>query len=274
MKKIKALVTSGGTSEKIDDVRKITNSGTGALGAAIAHRFMLEECVGEVTYLCSANAVRPSGTDKLRVRVADDVLSVMEAVKDELAENEYDIIVHSMAIGDYMLKAVTEPAPLAEMIVDKAVLSGDAKGVSRETLARMVEDSILDPHAIKEKKISSDKDSLVFVMVKAPKVIALFRGLAPNAVICGFKLLAGVGREELISVSRGLLAKNKLDIVLANDMDTIRAGRHKGLLIDKYGRFAEAEGKPAIADIIVHGSIELFNGRYDYEQQREEQSED
>jgi phosphopantothenate-cysteine ligase len=262
MKKIRALVTSGGTSEKIDDVRKVTNSGTGALGAAIAHRFIGEECVGEVTYLCSANAVRPSdATDKLKILVADDVLSVMKAVEDELAANEYDVIVHSMAIGDYMLKAVTEPALLAGAIADRAVRSGGAGSASREALAEIAEDAILNPQAIKEKKISSDKDSLVFVMVKAPKVIASFRDLAPNAVICGFKLLAGVSREELVSVSRGLLEKNKLDMVLANDMDTIRAGRHTGLLIDKYGRFAEAAGKPAIADIIVHGSIELFNGR-------------
>ena len=34
------IITSGGTSENIDNVRKITNTATGALGSIIANEFI------------------------------------------------------------------------------------------------------------------------------------------------------------------------------------------------------------------------------------------
>jgi phosphopantothenate-cysteine ligase len=256
MKKLNVMVTSGGTSEKIDDVRKVTNSGTGALGAVIAHLFAQADEVGAVTYVCSEKAVRPSPSKKIRERIADDVLAVKAAVEDELSGEEYHIIVHSMAIGDYMLKAVTEPAPLALAIAGAVAQAGDT---SESSIARIAEDQILNPHAIKERKISSDKDSLVFVMVKAPKIISLFRGLAPNALICGFKLLSGVSEKELVRVGQSLLEKNDLDFVLANDMETVRIGKHTGYLIDKQGEFEVAVSKTAIAELIVVATLGLLN---------------
>ena len=36
----KIIITAGGTSEKIDNVRKITNSSTGKLGKLIAEHLM------------------------------------------------------------------------------------------------------------------------------------------------------------------------------------------------------------------------------------------
>lgn len=39
---MKILITAGGTSEPIDDVRKITNRSTGKLGLAIGERLLRE----------------------------------------------------------------------------------------------------------------------------------------------------------------------------------------------------------------------------------------
>ena len=36
----KVIITAGGTSEKIDNVRKITNSSSGKLGSVIASRLL------------------------------------------------------------------------------------------------------------------------------------------------------------------------------------------------------------------------------------------
>ena len=43
MKTLNIVITSGGTSEYIDAVRKITNSGTGKLGSIIAEQISKNE---------------------------------------------------------------------------------------------------------------------------------------------------------------------------------------------------------------------------------------
>ena len=42
---MKILITSGGTTEKIDDVRGITNHSTGYLGKEIAELFLAKGCL-------------------------------------------------------------------------------------------------------------------------------------------------------------------------------------------------------------------------------------
>lgn len=51
--KSKVIITAGGTSERIDNVRKITNSSTGKLGCTIANEILstLEDV--EIYYICS-----------------------------------------------------------------------------------------------------------------------------------------------------------------------------------------------------------------------------
>ena len=44
---MKIVITAGGTSERIDDVRTITNSSTGSLGYAIGQAFLARAKTGE-----------------------------------------------------------------------------------------------------------------------------------------------------------------------------------------------------------------------------------
>ncbi|MDR1816286.1 MAG: hypothetical protein LBR00_06440 [Clostridiales Family XIII bacterium] len=223
------LITAGGTSEKIDEVRRITNSGTGRLGALVAETFAAGCAECRVTYLCSASAVRPN-ISALDVRVCDDVLTLKAAVERVCAERRFDIVVHSMAVGDYLVREVRDA-------------SGD----------------LLDPNG----KISSDLDRLVVTLEKAPKIISLLRGLAPDAAIVGFKLLSDASDEELVRVGLGLLTKNRCDYVLANDMRTVRSDRHEGLLVAADGTYERAVGKTDIAALIVRRATALAGGRQD-----------
>ena len=59
MKKI--IITAGGTSEKIDNVRKITNSSSGKLGMTIANHLLVEKDDIVIYYVCSKTSLRPSG---------------------------------------------------------------------------------------------------------------------------------------------------------------------------------------------------------------------
>ena len=61
---MKIVITAGGTSEKIDDVRTITNSSTGRLGYAVGTAF-LQQYADETDYLyyVDAEAMTYDGQD-------------------------------------------------------------------------------------------------------------------------------------------------------------------------------------------------------------------
>ena len=219
------LITAGGTTEKIDAVRGITNSGTGRLGALTADMFAarLPDC--RIVYICSKDAARPGCTSsELQIIIANDLSEVEEAIRSACEKISFDVIIHSMAISDYRVKAVSDSDMMAR--------------------------GILMP-CDKTTKISSDKDDLIIVLEKAPKLISMLRGHASEAVIVGFKLLSNASEEELICAGRALLEKNDCDFVLANDLKTVMAGCHEGLLIDREGGYERAVGKEVIAALIA-----------------------
>lgn len=59
---MKILITSGGTTEKIDDVRGITNHSTGYLGKEIAELFLAKG--HQVTLVTVKTAVKPEPKEK------------------------------------------------------------------------------------------------------------------------------------------------------------------------------------------------------------------
>ncbi|MDR0852898.1 MAG: phosphopantothenate--cysteine ligase [Clostridiales Family XIII bacterium] len=246
MKKLTVLITSGGTSEKIDDVRRITNSGTGRLGALIADTFAEEDASLDLHYVCSENAVRPH-SKKAIVHTVDGVRELLGAVTDlSVSVGGFDIIIHSMAVGDYTVAAVSDEKLMSEDILGRILSDGDSNEPSS-----VISTGLLNPPKLLDKKISSDKENIIVVLEKAPKVIGTLRPLNPDAVIVGFKLLAGVSDEELIAVGGKLLAKNDCNFVLANDMTTVRTDAHAGILIGKDGKTEKAVGKTHIAELIV-----------------------
>jgi phosphopantothenate-cysteine ligase len=243
------LITAGGTTEHIDDVRAITNTGTGRLGSVIADRLAQSAQTDRIYYICSRGAVRPADTAKTEVIVADDVSALEEAVTDLLAETRIDAIIHSMAVSDYRVRTVSTADEIA---AEAARAIGGQKGTAMDATAEAVRLAILDaPGVVTHGKVASSHDDLVIVMEKTPKIISMFRGLAPDALIIGFKLLAGVSEEKLTDTAFKLLQKNDCDYVLANDYQYLQAGRHIGHLVDKDGAYDTYEGKEAIAEAIA-----------------------
>ena len=99
-------------------------------------------------------------------------------------------------------------------------------------------------------KISSDAEEITLVLEKTPKIISKFRGLAPNAVFVGFKLVTGLTYEGMLNKAHGLLTKNDCDFVLVNDSGKIGAD-HTGWLVDANRNVTEFKGKTEIAEGIV-----------------------
>ena len=104
MKKI--IITAGGTSERIDNVRKITNSSSGKLGMTIANHLLEENSDLMIYYVCSKNSLRP--TDK-RVKVVeiDGTIDLKNTIEGFLTNEHIDYFIHSMAVSDYMTSKIS-----------------------------------------------------------------------------------------------------------------------------------------------------------------------
>lgn len=66
------------------------------------------------------------------------------------------------------------------------------------------------------------KDELTIKLKPLPKLISTVREKCPNSLICGFKLLVNSTKEELLTAAYNSIIKNKVDLVIANDLSTIK----------------------------------------------------
>ena len=230
----KIIITAGGTSERIDNVRKITNSSSGKLGMIIANHLLQENNDIIIYYICSKNSLRP--TDK-RVQVVeiDGTMDLKNTIEGLLTREHIDYFIHSMAVSDYITDYVTT----IERIKESVKKHDD------------IDEAFKNIEVIGGSKISSYEDNLVIVLKPTPKIISIIKNLSPSTYLVGFKLLDGVSKEELIEVAKRLRNKNNCDLVVANDLATIRNGEHIGYIIDKNNKVEEAHGKDDIAKKIV-----------------------
>lgn len=232
MKKI--VITAGGTSEKIDNVRKITNSSSGKLGMTIANHLLKENDDLIIYYVCSRNSLRPLDK-RIKVIEIDGTISLKNKIENLLLNEKIDYFIHSMAVSDYMTDYVTTIERIKASIKNTSNL----------------EEAFSNIEIINGNKISSYEDNLVIVLKQTPKIISIIKDLSPQTYLVGFKLLDGVSKEELISVAKKLRDKNKCDLVVANDLATIRNGEHIAYIIDKNNEIEESHGKDDIAKKLV-----------------------
>lgn len=232
MKKI--IITAGGTSEKIDNVRKITNSSSGKLGMTIANHLLKENDNLIIYYVCSKNSLRPLDK-RIKVIEINDTINLKKEIENLLLNEKIDYFIHSMAVSDYMTDYVTTIERIKASIKNTSNL----------------EEAFSNIEIINGNKISSYEDNLVIVLKQTPKIISIIKDLSPQTYLVGFKLLDGVSKEELISVAKKLRDKNKCDLVVANDLATIRNGEHIAYIIDKNNEIEESHGKDDIAKKLV-----------------------
>ena len=223
----KYVITSGGISEKIDNVRKITNSSSGKLGMTIANHLLESKSDITIYYVCSKNALRPSNK---RVKIIEVVgtLDLKDKVESLLRNEKIDYFIHTMAVADYMVDYVTTLDKMKKSFLNNS-----------------------DMEVIKDTKISSYENNLVLVLKPTPKIISLIKKESPLTYLVGFKLLDSVSKKELIEVATRLRDKNKCDLVVANDLKDIRNKEHEAYIIDKEDKVVEASDKEDIAKKLV-----------------------
>ncbi|MFC5703434.1 bifunctional phosphopantothenoylcysteine decarboxylase/phosphopantothenate--cysteine ligase CoaBC [Cohnella faecalis] len=91
----RVLITAGGTIERIDPVRYVTNDSSGKMGYAFAEA--ARELGAEVTLVCARTDGPPPGG--VAVVTAESAEEMLEAVMSRLTESDY--IVKAAAVADY-----------------------------------------------------------------------------------------------------------------------------------------------------------------------------
>lgn len=243
---MKILITAGGTSEYIDSVRKITNTGTGRLSALIYKAFLDSFKSIEIDYIKTHEAVMPE-IDRSSTRVHTIVdTSDLKTCVDGLAEDKhFDVIIHCMAVSDFYVDKACEIDELVDHI-DKL-----RQSVSAEDFAGDLKKLLRGAGVIgKPKKLSSKKD--VYLSLKrTPKIIENLRKQHPRAALVGFKLLDQVTEEELLSVGNALGEKHKCELVIANDKSRISGQEHHAIFIKNGQIIRRASNKQMIAKTLV-----------------------
>ena len=97
---MKVLITAGGTSERIDQVRSITNHSTGRLGQAIAEAFLVHETV-TIDYVTTRSALKPTASKLLTIHLIDSTQDLLDTLERLMQDNTYHAIIHSMAVSDF-----------------------------------------------------------------------------------------------------------------------------------------------------------------------------
>ena len=162
-------------------------------------------------------------------------MDLKREVENVLTTESIDYFIHSMAVSDYMKDYATT--------MDRIKYTIEHNDDIDEAFRHI--------EVIEGNKLSSSMDSLVIVLRPTPKIISLIKKISPKTFLVGFKLLDGVDKEELIEVAKNLRDKNKCDLVVANDLSTIREGNHNAYIIDKEDNIIEANGKEDIARKLV-----------------------
>ena len=217
------LITSGGTSEKIDRVRSITNHSTGRLGKIIAETFL--DKGDQVTLVTTPKAVRPAAHPNLTIVQIENVEELPESL--EPLVHTHDVLIHAMAVSDY--------TPVYMTGLEAVAASPDMTEFLNKTNS--------------ESKISSQDDVQVLFLKKTPKIISLVKKWNPDIRLIGFKLLVDISDEELIKTARDSLIKNQAEIIVANDLTEISSKEHKAYLVGKE-TVTQAQSKEEIAQLL------------------------
>ena len=194
---MKILIASGGTKVKIDLVRSITNMSRGTFGSQICDSFWRK-------------IIAPSdATDK-------NVIVFFYAKNSRMPHNScFDSGIYAIryveydTFDDYRTKLTDLlKAEKFDIIVLAAAVSD--YGVANYFNGKY-----------------HSSDDMIIKLVKLPKVITEVRALAPNATICGFKLLVNSTDEELRAAMDKQFAENDIELCVGNDLRDIKADDHR-----------------------------------------------
>ena len=100
---MKIIISSGGTEEPIDSVRKITNFSTGKTGAYLASYFASRDV--KVTLIRNQNAASPMAPEILE-QCYQSQSDLRDILRSQLGGKHWDSIIHLAAVSDYIVERI------------------------------------------------------------------------------------------------------------------------------------------------------------------------
>jgi len=246
------VITAGGTSERIDAVRKITNCASGKLGYTIA-KTMLKESklpIENLFYICTRQAKKPVDS-RVKIVLVENASSVLKAVKDVLTQNKIDIFVHTMAVSDYTVDYITSSSMLADYINSNIQINQNIEELIAKNTNIYPQDD----------KISSSEKDLIIKLKPTVKIISQIKLFSPKTFLIGFKLLENAPQAELEKAAYGLMEKNKCSLVVANNLALITATKHPATILDTSGNKIPAKTKLDIAKKLTQILVSKKEGK-------------
>lgn len=181
-RRLRVLVTGGGTAEPIDGVRVLSNTSTGATAALMADYFA--RC-GHVVTLLRAHSARRAGAGVTEAEFGS-VAELDAALTHWLGTEEFDAVIHAAAVSDFTVDAV---------IVDGV---GHAPGTA---------------------KLPSEI-APTLRLKPTPKLVDTLRTRSRNKAlrVVAFKLTSGATMEQEQAAVAKLLGRGGVDLVVHNDL--------------------------------------------------------
>ena len=217
---MKVLITGGGTLERIDNVRSITNFSTGTTAALIADYFHAQGA--GVTLLHGKNANKGAGLYKREMFESFSDLDYL--LKKNLGEKNFKAVIHLAAVSDYSVDSI------------------EINGVCYKS------DEL--------KKIDSN-ESISLHLKRNFKIIERLKdySLNPKIQIVGFKLTSDFKEDERVKATSKLLSSGHVDYVIHNDLSEINEHEHFACF---YNKKAEVLFKTKTKDELSKSLFELL----------------
>lgn len=200
VRRLRVLVTSGGTAEPIDGVRVLTNTSTGSTGAGIAS--YLTRCGHDVVLLRARSAVKAD--NGVRDETFSSFAELDSALHRFLGSENFDAVIHAAAVSDFGVESVVTAAG------------------SRPPGAA---------------KIESGPSPVTVRLHVLPKLVDSLRNLSrnPDLKLVAFKLTANATPEETSAAVQTLLQRTGANFVVHNDLSLRMDGENFPATIHKWG---------------------------------------
>ena len=226
---MKILITSGGTKVPIDRVRSITNMSCGTFGSRIADAFFNDglkafrtknehgTTIEKITFFMAKGSRKPT----------------FQSLNDETYEDGY------------------RPIEYVEYSTFDDYKSGIEELLRKETYDVIVVAAAVSDYGVANYyngKYRSREDDMCIKLVKLPKILPIMRKLAPESVICGFKLLVDSTDDELLDAMKKQIAESDVDLVIGNDLRDIKNDDHKLTVMSKHNTMPREYSLPPLEE--------------------------
>lgn len=184
-KKLKLLISSGGTRESIDDVRYVSNISTGQTGSILADTFIRGGHA--VTFLHGVMSKTPDLVCECIPYTSSQNLDNL--LKEQLSSQHFDVVIHLAAVSDFLpIKMDTDGGSVDLPFVGKLSSGSEKPSLHFRRNSKLVENI---------KSYSQNKE----------------------LQLVAFKLTSGSNQARQIDSVEKLFKNVTCDFVVANDMD-------------------------------------------------------